>query len=56
VSTIDEIKDPEKVFNKNGAFKKGAIKPSQNKLLAEWTGHYQIVWSLDMILDDIGIE
>jgi len=51
-----EIKDPEKVFNKSGAFKKGAIKPSQNKLLAEWTGHYQIVWSLDMILDDIGIE
>lgn len=51
-----EIKDPEKVFNKDMTFKKGAIKPSQEKLLAEWTGHYKIVWSLDMILEDMGIK
>jgi len=51
-----EIKDPEKVFNKDMTFKKGAIKDSQTKLLAEWRGHYKIVWSLDMILDDIGIN
>jgi len=51
-----EIKDPEKVFNKDMTFKKGAIKDSQTKLLDEWTGHYKIVWSLDMILDDIGIN
>ena len=51
-----EIKDPEKVFKKDGTFNKGEIKPSQTKLLAEWKGHYKIVWSLDMILDDIGIN
>ena len=34
---------------------KSVIKPSQKKLLAEWTGHYEIVWSLDMILEDMGI-
>ena len=51
-----EIKDPEKVFNKDMTFKKGAIKDTQTKLLAEWKGHYKIVWSLDMILEDIGIN
>ena len=51
-----EIKDPEKIFNKDMTFKKGAIKDSQIKLLAEWKGHYKIVWNLDMILKDIGIE
>ena len=51
-----EIKDPDKAFNKDMTFKKGAIKDSQIKLLAEWKGHYKIVWSLDMILEDIGIQ
>ncbi|RLI49791.1 hypothetical protein DRO61_04650 [Candidatus Bathyarchaeota archaeon] len=50
-----EIKDPDKVFNKDGGFKKGAIKPSQEKLLENWTGHYQIVWELDQILKAMGI-
>ena len=51
-----EIKDPEKVFKKDGTFIKGAIKPSQEKLLEEWKGHYKIVWTLEMILDDMGIN
>lgn len=34
---------------------KAEIKPGQKKLTAEWRGHYRIVWSLDMILEDLGI-
>lgn len=33
---------------------KSDIKDSQIKLLAEYKGHYKIVWSVEMILDDIG--
>jgi len=51
-----EIKDPEKLFKKDGTFNKGEIKPSQVKLIDGWMGHYKIVWSLDMILEDIGIQ
>ena len=29
---------------------------AQHKLADTWKGHYKIVWSLDMILDDIGIQ
>ena len=32
---------------------KAKIKDSQIKLLAEYKGHYKIVWSVDMILEDI---
>jgi hypothetical protein len=32
---------------------KADIKPSQIKLLAEFKGHYKIVWSAQMIIDDI---
>jgi len=35
---------------------KAEIKASQVKLLAEFKGHYKIVWSTDMILQDIGIK
>jgi len=51
-----EIKDPDKLFKKDGSFNKGEIKPSQEKLLKTWKGHYKIVWSLDMILEDMGIK
>lgn len=52
-----EVKNPARCFLANGVtFKKGAIKPSQTKIRAAWTGHYKIVWSLQMILDDIGIK
>lgn len=32
---------------------KAVIKGSQIKLLAEYKGHYKIVWSVEMILEDI---
>jgi hypothetical protein len=35
---------------------KAAVKESQKKLLAEYKGHYKIVWSTQMILDDIKNE
>lgn len=51
-----EIKDPAKTLNKDGSVTKGAIKPSQNELLNEFTGHYNVVWSLDDILHELGIK
>ena len=32
---------------------KAEIKEGQKKLLAEYKGHYEIVWSVEMILDSI---
>lgn len=32
------------------------IKKSQLKLLDEWKGHYEIVWSTQMILNSIGYK
>jgi len=32
---------------------KAEVKKSQKKLLAEWRGHYAIVWSTEMILEEI---
>jgi hypothetical protein len=51
-----EIKDPKKLFNADGSIKEKEIKPSQRKLEADFTGHYKIVWTLDMILEDMGIK
>ena len=34
---------------------KSNIQPSQINLTENWKGHYKIVWSLDMILADMGI-
>ena len=34
---------------------KAEVKDGQKELAETWEGHYRIVWSLDMILDDIGI-
>lgn len=50
-----EIKDPDSTILKNGTVKKGSIKPSQVDMLNEFTGHYAVVWSLDDILDELGI-
>jgi hypothetical protein len=49
-----EIKDPS-VIKKSGGFKAGAIKPSQVELLKKWQGHYSVVWTLEQILDEIGV-
>lgn len=35
---------------------KARIKPSQEKLLAEWKGQYNICWELDQILYLIGVK
>ena len=48
-----EVKNPARVFKKDGTFKKGAIKDSQIKLAAEWKGHYQIVSNIDEIIKAI---
>ena len=48
-----EIKDPSKTKKKNGDYKAGAIKNSQQKLLKEWRGHYSICCSFEEILEEI---
>ena len=35
------------------AHARSVIKPSQILLLAEWHGHYKIVWTARMIINDI---
>lgn len=50
-----EIKEPGAVSKKTGKINDSAIKPSQHKLIAEWRGHYSVVWNLDQILDEIGV-
>lgn len=51
-----EIKDPAKAVTKDGKLKSGALKDSQVELLETWSGHYSVVWSLDQILKEIGVE
>ena len=48
-----EIKDPSKTKKKNGDYKAGAVKPSQQKLLDAWKGHYSICCSAEEILEEI---
>ncbi len=47
-----EIKDPQ-TLKKDGSFKAGTIKPSQQWLLDHWPGHYSIVSSYQEILKEI---
>ena len=49
-----ELKVPD-VFKKNGEFKRGAIKNSQLELLHSWEGHYSVVWSIEQLLQEIGV-
>jgi len=49
-----ELKNPD-VIKKSGGFKAGAIKDSQEKLRNEWTGQYLIAWTIDQILEEIGV-
>jgi hypothetical protein len=51
-----EIKDPEKLFNKKGYMQAEQIKESQWELTRNYTGHYEIVWSIDQILRSIGVQ
>lgn len=50
-----EIKAPDTLSEKTGLADKDAFKKSQIKLLRDWKGHYKIVWTLDEILEDMGI-
>ena len=50
-----EIKEPGAVSKRTGQVKESEIKPSQKDLRDNWMGHYSICWTLDQILDEIGI-
>ena len=50
-----EIKNPNTVSTKTGEVRESAIKTSQKKIRAIWTGHYKIVYSITEILKDMGI-
>ena len=47
-----EIKEPSLV-GKDGKIRPSAIKPSQKELLANWRGHYRIVWDVQQIIQEI---
>ena len=49
-----ELKNPD-CANKAGRVRDSAIKPSQWKLLDSWHGHYQIVTTIDEILEAVGL-
>ena len=48
-----EIKDKSTVSGVTGEVRPSKKKASQKKLEAEWKGHYEIVWTLEQILDRI---
>lgn len=48
-----ELKAPDMVSPVTGEVRPSAIKNSQKALLRDWRGHYQVVWTLDQILDAI---
>ena len=50
-----EIKRPDQL-KKDGTFKAGTIKPSQEKLQADWKGHYKVVTGAAEIFLDILAE
>lgn len=43
----------ENALKKDGNFKKGAVKESQEKIRVTWGGHYKIVSSLKQIINDM---
>ena len=52
-----EVKNPETCFLADGiTFKKGAVKESQTKIRRTWQGHYNIVTSLEQIIEDINYD
>jgi hypothetical protein len=51
-----EIKNEDGVSRKTGEILDSALRDSQKKILKEFTGHYRIVWSIEQILEDLGIS
>jgi len=49
-----EIKKPESLSKRNGKVRQSAKKTSQQKLEKTWTGQYNIVTSVEEIIDLIG--
>ncbi len=50
-----EIKQPDTVSKKTGEVIESELKDSQKKLRREWKGHYSIVWTIEQILNEIGV-
>ena len=51
-----EIKSPSAVSRKTGKVKPSEITHSERNRQMYWHGHYSIVWTLDQILREVGIE
>lgn len=50
-----EVKRPETVSKKEGVVCPSQLKKSQKELMKNWTGHYSVVWSIEQILQEIGV-
>jgi hypothetical protein len=50
-----EVKTPDTVSPRTGKVRPSEITPSERDRVNYWQGHYSIVWSLDQILEEIGI-
>jgi hypothetical protein len=48
-----ELKTPDAVSPVTGEVRPSELKQSQKDLLADWKGHYEVVWTLDQILESI---
>ena len=48
-----EIKEPQLVSTRTGEIRPSALKDYQKKLLANYKGHYKVVWDVQQIIDDI---
>jgi len=46
----------ENPYKADGKFKKGMVKDCQIELLNTWQGHYAICWSIEQILEEIGVS
>ena len=51
-----EIKSPDVVSKKTGRVIDSEITDSEWDRYNNWPGHYKIVWSLDQILEELGIK
>ena len=52
-----EIKNPERITKAGRPWKdKGQTQQKQGELEENWKGHYQIVWKIEQILEQLNIE
>jgi len=50
-----EIKEPGCVSPKTGKVRASELKPEQKKLIVTWAGHYEVIWNIGQILQDLEI-